>query len=368
MQTLQKILPRYSIALGILFLATVVFMVTRGDVVHVETLEIRPMELVQAVYATGYVDADERAELRSEVASTVVSVPVREGEQVKKGDVLVVFDDEPVRIAVDEARSALLEQESLSAERTQKFRRQQSLFRAGAVSREELDTARYSYQQSLQRLHQRKLQLQARLEELENLEIRAPFDGIVSYLGAKRGDDIAATVLVATVVNPSSYVISAEIDELDVPKIEPGQEAVVALDAMPRDKFDAVVDRLVPATDKVTKTSQVFLRIRGGAAGMQTGMTATANIVFSRRDGALLVPKLSVIDDASGRSVWKIENGRLVLQTVLTGASDLTHFEITGGLNEGDRIVLRPEDRFREGMQVRSGESGEQKSQSMGSS
>jgi len=85
MQNLQKIFPKYSIALGALFLLTVFYLVVRGNTVEVESGEVRYRELVQAIYATGFVEANSVARLSSEYSGTVDFVGAREGESVRKG-------------------------------------------------------------------------------------------------------------------------------------------------------------------------------------------------------------------------------------------------------------------------------------------
>ncbi|RNA64356.1 efflux RND transporter periplasmic adaptor subunit [Prosthecochloris sp. ZM_2] len=350
MKTVKKLLPKYTIALGVIFAVTVIVLMTRGNIVQVDVLEVEKMQLVQAVYATGFVDADTRADLRAEVSGTVGEVRFREGDQVRAGEVIAVFDEQQPELAVQEAQAVVDRQRSLVRERRTALERYRSLIAAGAVSRQEYDDTQYSYEQAVGQLEQVEAQYRRRRDDLAKLQITAPVDGVLIELDMTRGDYITANTLVAKVVDPSSYVINAEIDELDVPKIEKGQKATVAFDALPEQRFAATVDRLVPQTDRITKTSGVYLGFDEPVGGVQAGMTATANIIYHTREGALLVPRASVVSDNGGQYVWKIVQGRLGKQPITVGSADLTHVEVTDGLAEGDLVVATPEERFREGM------------------
>ena len=352
MQTLQKVLPKYTIALGVIFIATVIFLMMRGNVVRVDTVAVKEMELVQAVYATGYVDADIMADLRTEISGTVGKVGFREGERVKKGDKILEFDDRQLQLLVQEAEAALSEQQAAVNDAILKLQRSRNLYRMGAVSRQQLDDAENIFVQADRLLQQRRLQHESSLDALTKLFVEAPIDGVLALQDARAGDFLSSATLVATVIDTSSYVLNVEIDELDVPKLKVGQLATIALDALSDDRFHARVERIVPQTDKVTKTSRVYLALQEPVGGIQVGMTATANIIYSTIEGALLVPKTAVFEEERLQYVWKIDDGLLKKQPITPGASDLIYFEVTNGLAGGDLVVLNPEERFRDGMEA----------------
>ncbi len=353
MQTLQKILPKYTIVLGVILAATVLYLVTRGNTVHIDIYPVKKMELIQAIYATGYVDADRTAELRNELSGTVGRILAREGERVEEGESILEFEERQPALAAREAQAAYAEQKSEADDRRVKLARNRNLFRAGAISRQELDNAEKESRKADDLLEQRELQLKSRKEDLKKLAVTAPVSGVLTLQDARAGDYLVSGTLVATIVDTASYVLNVEVDELDVPRLRTGQAATVALDAFPDSRFEASVSRIVPRTDRVTKTSRVYLDFSEPVEGMQAGMTATANIVYSTRQNALLVPKSSVFSELRGKYVWRIVDGRLQKRQVAAGAGDMTFVEILDGLAEGDSVALKPEERFREGMEAR---------------
>lgn len=353
MQTLQKILPKYSIGLALVFVITMVYLFTRGNTIAVEAAKVTTAELVQAVYATGYVEAEHAATLNAELSGRVRSVGALEGERVRKGQEIIVFDSRQQGFSADEVRALIAEEEAFAKDNALKLSRSRILYRDGAISRQQFDEAERNSAQSQQKLLQRQQQLKIREDELKKIVVTAPFDGILTRMSVKTGDNVSAGTMVATVTDTSDYIVAVEVDELDVPRLRTGLSALIAFDAMPEKRFNATVVRIVPQTDRVTKTSKIYLHFDRPVPSVQSGMTATANIIYKTRPGALLVRKSSVFDENRRSYVWKIEKGRLKKQLLKTGDSDLTYVEVLGGLADGDLVVLTPEEKYREGMETR---------------
>jgi membrane fusion protein (multidrug efflux system) len=353
MQSLQKFLPKYSIALAVVFIATVFFLITRGNTVDIEAEQVRNSELVQAIYATGFVEADAVANLSAEFSGTVNHVSAFEGQHVSAGQKILQFSSPQPQLALREAKAALAEQQVQTRDNKLRRARKKNLFNEGAISRQELDEAEKNSMQGEELLQQKALQLKMREDDLKKLTVSAPFSGILTLQNIKEGDYVMANTLVARVVDTSSYMVTVEVDELDVPRIRNGQAATVAFDAYPDKRLSAVVSRIVPQTDRVTKTSKIYLTLSHPTADIQAGMTATANIIYNIRQNALLVRKSSLFEENRQSYVWKIENGKLKKQPIRIGASDMTFVEILQGLKKGDKIALAPAKDLHEGMEVR---------------
>ncbi len=353
MHSLQKFLPKYSIALAILFIATVIFLMTRANTADIEVDQVSNAELVQAIYATGFVEANAVANLSAESSGTVSSVGALEGQHVTVGQKILQFSSPQPQLALREARAALAEQQAQT--RDNKFRRsrKENLFREGAISRQELDDAEKISIQGEELLQQKALQLKMREDDLKKLTVSAPFSGTLTLQNVKEGDYVTANTLVARVVDTTSYIVTVEVDELDIPRIRNGQAATVAFDAWPDKRLSAVVSRIVPQTDRVTKTSKIYLTLNHPASGIQAGMTATANIIYNIKPNALLVRKSSLFEENRQSFVWKIENNRLKKQPIRIGASDMTFVEVLQGLKNGDKIALAPAKGLHEGLEVK---------------
>lgn len=352
MHSLQKFLPKYSIALAVVFIATVIFLMTRGNTVDIESVQVNNAELVQAIYATGFVEADAVANLSAETSGTVSQVGALEGQHVTAGQKILQFSSPQPQFALREARAAWAEQQAQTSDNKLRRTRKKNLFNQGAISRQELDEAEKNSMQGEELLQQKALQVKMREDDLKKLTVIAPFSGTLTLQNVKEGDYVMVNTLVARVVDTSSYMVTVEVDELDVPRIRNGQAATVAFDAWPDKRLSAVVSRIVPQTDRITKTSKIYLSLGHPVADIQAGMTATANIIYNIRQNALLVKKSSLFEENRQSYVWKIENGKLKKQPIRIGASDMTFVEVLQGLKTGDRIALAPAKNLHEGMDV----------------
>lgn len=349
MQSIKKLVPKFAVGVGILFIVTVGYLLIRGNVVRVEAKTVDEGELIQAIYATGSIDADAIANLRNQIAGTVNYVGAKEGEAVKKGQKILAIDERDYVIALATARARLAEQKILLDDRRLSLERNRNLFQSGAIPRQTLDDAERNYAQAEEIFRQKQLALNQATDDLTKTKIIAPIDGVLTLQVAKLGDYLVQNTLAATIVDTSTYNVSIEVDELDVPKLKIGQEAVVALDALPDSRFKAHVVRLVPQTDLIKKTSKVYLKLDQNVPGIQVGMTATANIIYNVKPKTIIVDKAAVVQERKQSFVWKVSQRKLIKQEIKTGASDLKSIEVLGGLSKGDTIVTNPKENFKEG-------------------
>ncbi|TLU51261.1 MAG: efflux RND transporter periplasmic adaptor subunit [Chlorobium sp.] len=353
MKSLQQFLPKYTIALAVIFIATVVFLFTKGNTIDIEAGQVTYAELVQAIYATGFVEADAVANLSAEYSGTVNYVGALEGQHVTTGQKILSINSPNPQLAVREARAVYAEQEAMLKDNALHSIRKKNLFKDGAISRQEIDDAEKNLTQSKELLQQKALLLKMREDDLKKLTVRAPFSGTLTLQNVKKGDYVTANTLVARVVDTSSYLVSVEVDELDVPRIRNGQAATVAFDAYPDKRLSAKVSRIVPQTDKITKTSKIYLTLDKPTDNIQAGMTATANIIYNIKPHTLLIRKSSVFEENHQNYVWKIDKNRLKKQLIKQGASDMTYIEVLQGLKQGDKIALVPDKNLHEGSDVK---------------
>lgn len=352
MKNLKSLFHKYSIGIIALFGLTVAFLLLRGNAARVVAEKVESRQLVQAVYATGAVEPLAEAALSAEVSGQVSFVGALEGESVRQGQVIVRLESEQVGLAVREARAAYAAQQAVAVDSRRLALRKRNLFREGAVSRQELDDAERSSVQSEELLQQRALQLKMREEEQGKLAVVAPFAGRLTLQSVRAGDNVTMNSMVARVVDTSAYLVGVEVDELDIPRIRTGQKAIVAFDAYPSERFSAVVSRIVPRTDRVTKTSKIVLTMDRPPVALQAGMSATANIIYMVRDGALLIGKGAVVRENGRPYVWLIQKGLLKKQAVRLGDGDVKQVEVRSGLKSGDLVVSVPEGSLHEGMEV----------------
>jgi len=190
---------------------------------------------------------------------------------------------------------------------------------------------------------------EATLEEAQeawiNATMVAPFDATVISVGAEVGDLVSSNHTVVTLADLSHLQITAIVDETDISPIEVGQEAQITFDAFPGRRLSGKVLE-VPLEGQlvqnvVTYDVPVSMEAVQGLA-IKPGMTANLSIVVGRRENALLIPALAVLQSDEGNVVLVQDSpqGEGTTTPVETGLSDGTYVEVLRGLIEGDRVLV----------------------------
>ena len=182
--------------------------------------------------------------------------------------------------------------------------------------------------------------------ELDKATITAPFDGIVANVYIDAGQQLSAmthTSPAIYLVDPSEIEMSGEIDEMGISKIELGQEAIVALDALPHKRMKGKVTFISP-TGKVWEdevTYKTTITLESYSEELRDGMSATADIVTGRRNNVLLIPNRAIQGSLENPWVEVITADEVEKRQVTLGSGDGMSTEVLSGLKEGEKVVLR---------------------------
>lgn len=176
--------------------------------------------------------------------------------------------------------------------------------------------------------------------QLDNAALLAPFAGHVAAIGMNAGEVTGGSSAI-TLVDPKAVRSDATVDESDVAKLELGQAAEITFDALPARRFAGKVIAVAPSAtvQSGVVTYLVSLSI-DDAAGLKPGMTANANIVYSRKDDVLLVPNRAIRAQGRDRVVEVAAEGGSRLRPVRVGISNEQFTEISEGLQEGEEVLI----------------------------
>lgn len=308
-------------------------------------------EAVRAIYATGMVRAEQMVRLRPEVGGEVQQVGVRQGEEVRQGTVVMTIAAHQDEDAVKEQQSRVHEATVAVQDASANYEHEQALLEQGATTQQAVDNMKAILDRANATLQTVKTSLAIRRSQTGKGTIQAPITGIVTKVNVNVGDVIPANTEAIVILDPSSFKVYADIDELDINRVRPGQEAFVAFDAMPSRRFRARVERVVPQADEVTKTLPVILALSDYVPGLSDGLTATVNIVEERRSNALTIPASALLDpnDTSATVFVVNDYSKLDARTVRLGVRGEDYVEVLEGVREDERVALNPQRDWRSG-------------------
>ncbi|HEX2866024.1 MAG TPA: efflux RND transporter periplasmic adaptor subunit [Ignavibacteriales bacterium] len=319
----------------------------------VKTVEVTKGNLVTLIYATGTVTADSVAALRSESGGIVKYIIGKEGMTVKKGTVLLRTDRSDQELRLRDAESQIKTAEIDLSAKERDLGRKESLYKSNSITKKELEDARQSYELAKVSLDQKKVALDIARQNLTKTEVIAPFSGVLVNVKVNLGDNLTPNAECFEILAPNSILVQGEVDEQDLGKINKGMPAVVAFDAYPDERFEGVLQRIVPRTDEATKTSRVYIKLKTSPEKLNLGMTATINIKAGEKENALLLPRTAVLEENRNRYVFKVEGERLKKVQLNGGTLDGKFADVSGtGLSEGAKIVDEPKGSYTDNMKV----------------
>jgi len=296
--------------------------------------------VVAAVYATGRVDTDERAVIRARVAAPLEAVLVGAGETVVRGQLVARQDRAPVRLAVERAEREADAARAVVAEARDAAGRAARLAADGLLADDALVRAEERARELDAQLAVRYAAVALAREQESWAELRAPLGGVVSALHHRGGDALREGDDVITVVDLSRAYVRVAVDERDVGRIAAGQEVRLVFDAYPERVLIGEVWRLVPAVDRLTKSSEVLVRLPDSRPPLQLDLTATVNVVTGVVDNALVVTREALEGAGEERAVYLLGDARRAERRVVrVGSCDEERCQVLAGLGEGERVV-----------------------------
>lgn len=282
--------------------------------VTVTTVERR--NLTSIVSATGKVQPVVEVKISSEVAGEIIELPVEEGQDVKRGDLLVRVKPDNYETAVQQREAALTSSRAQSAQSRaqlvraeQELQRVEELFERQFVSPNEVEVARTQveirrahFQSSLADIEQQEMALQQARENLARTQILAPVDGTISLLNSKIGERVVGTgqfagTEIMRLADLSNMEVRIDVNENDVVNVAVGQRVRVTIDSFRGRRFNGEVTHIANTArtegarsqEQVT-TFEVRIRLRESRVVLRPGMTAVADIETATVRNAVAVP------------------------------------------------------------------------------
>jgi len=379
--------------LGLLLLVAVLLAVFGGDkekIVKVQTEKVEKRNITQIVSANGNINPVEKVILRPEVTGEVVELPVKEGDVVKKGQLLIRLKPEQyiarrnkAKASLSFSQASLKEREASLAEVEANYKRAKDLFEKQLVSESELESAKSAFLRTESQIEGQKssvLQAEENYKdarvELAKTAIYAPLDGTISVLNVEKSERVLGSSFsqgthLMTVADLNSMEAVVEVDENDVVLISVGDTASIEIDAFKDQKFKGVVTQIGNSAKTTGLGSQnevvnfdVEIRLLDLNDRIRPGMSCDAEISTETKSDVVTVPIQSVTarmpkpkkddseEDSGSRKkddkkkktkiseVVFIEEGNFAkMVDVEIGISDDTYMEIMSGLEEGQMVI-----------------------------
>src|SRR5258705_4059575 len=331
--------------------------------------------LTVTVNATGTLQPQDQVDVGAEISGRVDAVNVDFNDRVSKGQVIAVINTDQIRAqlaqaqaALNAARATVINNEATVKETFARRNRARGLFAIGGASAQDVQTAEAEYDRAVASVARAKADVEnaaalvvSHQTSLGKAEVRSPINGVVLERRVSTGQTVAASfqtpVLFTLASDLSMMQLAVDIDEADIGLVHEGQPATFAVDAYPQRRFDAKLISLrnSPKSANGVVTYEGLLTVDNSAKLLRPGLTATANILVSQSNNAILVPNGALrftppAKDASSPLLQPATNGELkgrvwVLDGKIPGPRDLRIGRSDGRSTEVLSDNLKPGER-----------------------
>jgi membrane fusion protein (multidrug efflux system) len=281
---------------------------------------------IDAAYrGTATLEAEDEATVLAKTSGVIEQILAEEGQRVSAGQVLARMETERLRLEVARARAE-------ADKAKENFDRNTRIFEKNLISKELYDQSRFA-------LDAARAAHELAALTLRESEIRAPIGGVVSARYIKVGNAIQPNSPAFKITQMDALHAHIYVPERDIHKLAPKQAATMTLDAWPDKAFVGTILRVNPVVDAATGTVKVTVAMATGQRELKPGMFGRVEILYDRRDAAVLVPKDAVLTEDAAQSVFVVADGKARRQQIKVGYSDSYNYEVLEGLKSGDQVV-----------------------------
>ncbi len=373
------------------------------DSTEVETAKADEITIVETVSATGKIQPEIEVKISSEVSGEIIALPIKEGQVVKKGDLLVKINPDLYTSGYNRtisnlsgSKAGLSQADATFKEAKASYERSKTLFDKGIISKSDwekamatFEGAKASKESAYYNVQSANATVKEAKDNLGRTTIYAPADGTISSLGVELGERVLGTQQMTgtellRVANLNNMEVEVDVNENDIVKISIGDSTKIQVDAYLKKEFKGIVTSISNSASTTTTADQVTnfkVKVRILKESYQDllegkpvtyspfrpGMTATVDIITKRKEKVIGVPisavviktdtaavkKYEVKDEADDKKVvaktdkkfecvFVKDGNKAKIRIVKTGIQDDTNIEVVSGLKKGDVVIVGP--------------------------
>ncbi len=346
--------------------------------IEVTAEKVKRGTIQQKVTGSGQIKPAIEVKVSAQVAGKIVQLNVKEGDRVKKGQLLVALDPRQYEASLERSKSSLMAAQANEKKAKSDLDRSRELFGKHLISSADFETAQANYEAALSNRMQAEASLKEAEDALRKTRLYATMDGVVTRLNKELGEMAIGAqfqedvIMVVSDLSKMEAVI--EVDENDVVNVQLGDSALVEVDAFPDTTFRGIVTEIANSaitkglgTQEQVTNFEVTVTLDTPDLRFRPGMSTTVDILTKRLDDVIKVPIQAVtvreqsklkkqkdVEDhpaaESGRDgeekmqevVFVMEDGFAHVRPVKLGISDETHYAVLSGLDEGEMVLTGP--------------------------
>ena len=363
----KKYITIVGIILGLVIIGVVSSQIVRNKKngnPNFKTVQVGKDTIIKKVTESGKVEPVISVNVKSELAGEVIKLFVEEGDKVEAGEKLALIKPQPDEAQkVAQSKASIMSRQLDLEDAERNLRRKEVLYEKGFIAKQEVEDAQKLYENSKIQLKMAKRQLRTilgsdieidveniDLESVDNVYLRSPLNGIVTVVGVEEGEIITSGTQalggggtpIMTVAKLEEMVVEANINEVDVGKLDVGQKVEIGFDAIRGKIYYGKVKKISPSSivEQNIVVYPVEVEILDSDGRIRPGMTADLNIIIGEAKDVICIPKEAVIERDDRTVVLTRKDGKVAPKPIEIGLEGDIKVEIKSGLFEGDTVLI----------------------------
>ena len=314
--------------------------------VEVDKAVVTDMEA--AMVLSGTLTAKEDVSIIPKVSGTIAKVYVSVGDKVSKGQTLVALDKSDLQTQLAQAQASYNTAKSAYNEASTNLQRMQNLYNEGAISLQQLESARGAVERS--GLDSAAAAVQMVRDQMNNMTIPSPINGVVAAVNAQAGEMAGQQMPIVQVVNMNTVEVKTAVTEANINKISANKTVPVTVASAGNTVFNGKVESIAPAADAQTMTYPVVVTIPNAEHVLKPGMFAEIKLSTQKKAGVIAIPKVAI----SGIDVvYVVRDNKATAVNIEKGIENDSFVEVLSGIAEGDVVVTKGQNLLYDGALVR---------------
>ena len=338
------------------------------EAVVVRVIKVKPLSFDDVLPVLGTVKGYSEIPLKFEVNGMLHSLEVKEGDRVKKGDVIASLEDRDAQLKLQYSRKKLESSQAQYKSADKKKELYEGLYKAGAVIKQKLEEITLEADAAKSQTGMAEAEIKLAEAELKKTFLVSPKEGIIGSKDVEVGEFVTSQNKIVSLYDIAKVYVELGIVEKDIEKVKLGQKVEVQFDSYPQNTFLGRIDNLIPIIEGKSRTLTAKVLLDNPESMLLPGMFSRAKIYIIELKNAILIPKTSMLSIATGVNIVPIINpagqnleeiekgtaiGQVELRKITTGHTSADYVEIIEGLKQGDLVISETRGELKDGLKVK---------------
>lgn len=332
----------------------------------VRTFKIKKVDFTDALPVMGSVKGKTEVDLKFEINGVISKIYFREGERIKKGEIIASLDPKDTQLKISYAQAKLNSSQAAYNSLLKKLEVHKKLLDAGAIIKSKYEEVELETESSRFQVETTKSELELAENELKKNSIYAPKDGVLGIKDAEEGEFLTPQDKLGKFLETEEVYVEVGIVERDIEKVKLGQKAKIHVDTYPTTIFEGTVDNIFPTVEGKSRTMTAKIKVSNQQGMLLPGMFARAEISIIELKDAVMIPATAIVPASEGvnyvpvipqKTIQLTEDqakmGVVQLRKIKIGYSTSDYTQILEGVETTDLVVVETQGQLDNNVKVK---------------